>query len=57
MKVLVELENGKTVEFRDIQGIDDSDTALLMFSNRYLTGAHTAQMERPLVIHLSRNLL
>lgn len=45
MKVVVELENSKTVEFRHIQGIDDSDTALLLFSNRYLTGNHTTQME------------
>lgn len=57
MKAVVELENGKTVEFRHIQGIDDSDTALLLFSNRYLTGNHTTQMENELSSRIGRRCI
>lgn len=48
MKVLVELENGKTVEFRDIRGIDANDTGLLMITNRYLSNADRAWLEQEL---------
>lgn len=57
MKVLVELENGKTVELRTIQGIDDCDTALLMFSNMHFTSAHTTQFENELSSRIGRRCI
>lgn len=57
MKVLVELENGKTVEFRDIRGIDVNDTELLMFSNMYFTLTKTVQMENELSSRIGRRCI
>lgn len=57
MKALVELENGKTVEFRGIQGIDSSDTGLLMLTNRYLSNADRTRMEQELTTLIGRQCI
>lgn len=57
MKVLVELENGKTVEFRNIRGIDANDTGLLMITNRYLSNADRARLEQELTASIGRRCI